>query len=425
MKKHLKRTFGNTFLSLRNRNFRLFFIGQLISNTGNWLTNVAIILLVLKVTGSGFAVGLLTACQYGPIFFLSPWAGAIADRLDKRKLLLTTQSLEMLQSIGLAIVAFMPRPSLLALFILAAIGGILLAFDNPFRRSFVSEMVPHSDIPNAVVLYSTIVNTARIFGPALAGLLVVTVGYGWAFTIDAASYVAVLSALFMMRSSELHREPPRPRTKGEIREGFRYILSMPVLWISFVMLTLIGTLSYNFNVTLPLFVTRALHGNEGLFTILFSIFSFGAVVCALIVAQRSLVSMRHTVIGAIALGIAMILLAFVSDVIFAMLVAFLIGMASILYMNATTALVQVESKRDMHGRVLSLQSVLLIGTTLIGGPFSGWMADVYGSRSPFIFGGIICLLSAAFGYWATKMYIPEAIEKNKRLTLSTETPEEG
>lgn len=419
----INRTFRKTFLSLRNRNFRLFFIGQLISNTGNWLTSVALILLILKITGSGFAVGLLTACQFGPILFLSAWAGAIADRMDKRRLLLLTQSLEMLQSFGLAVFAFMPHPPLLGLYILATIGGILLAFDNPFRRSFVSEMVRPNDLQNAIVLYSTIVNVSRIFGPALAGFLVVTVGFGWAFTLDAVSYIAVLTAIFMMRTKELHRQPPRPRTKGEIREGFRYIMSKPVLWINFVMLTLIGTLSYNFNVTLPLFVTRALHSNDGVFTILFSVFSLGSVVCALIIAHRSLVGIRQIIIGACALGCVMILLAFVTDVAMALIVAFILGMASILYMNATTALAQVESKREMHGRVLSLQTVLMMGTTLIGGPLSGWLADSYGSRAPFIFGGIICLAAALFGFWAIKVYMPRAIEKDKVLTTSVESPE--
>jgi MFS family permease len=421
----LKRLFDNTFFSLRNRNFRLFFIGQLISNTGNWLTNVALILFVLKITGSGFDVGLLTACQYGPIFFLSAWAGALADRLDKRRLLLVSQSLEMLQSVCLAVVAFMPHPSLIALYVLAVIGGMLLAFDNPFRRSFVSDMVPKSDIPNAVVLYSTTVNISRIFGPALAGLLVVTLGFGWAFAIDAASYIAVLVALFLMRTSELHRQPGRERTKGAIREGFRYILSMPVLWITFVMLFFIGTLSYNFNVTLPLFVTRALHSTDAVFTILFSVFSLGAVICALVIAHRNLVGIRHIIIGASALGFSMLLLAFVANVSMAMLVAFLLGMTSILYMNATTALVQIESRPEMHGRVLALQTIFMIGTTLIGGPFSGWLADDFGSRSPFIFGGTVCLLAAAFGYWATKMYIPKAIEKDELLPASLENPDEG
>jgi MFS family permease len=420
-----KKTFGKTFFSLRNRNFRLYFIGQLVSNTGNWLTNVALILFVLKITGSGFAVGVLTACQFGPILFLSAWAGAIADRLDKRRLLLITQSLEMLQSVGLAILAFMPHPSLLGLYILAAVGGVLLAFDNPFRRSFVGEMVPASDIPNAVVMYSTIVNVSRIFGPALAGLLVVTLGFGWCFTIDAASYIAVIGALFMMRTSELYRRIHKPSgTKGAIREGVRYIASLPVLWISFVMLLFIGTLSYNFNVTLPLFVTHSLHGNDGIFTILYSIFSLGAVVCGLIVAHRSLVGIRHIIIGAFALGFAMILLTFVPDVLVAVPVIFVLGMASILYMNATTALAQVESKPEMHGRVLSIQTVLMIGTSLIGGPLSGWLADDFGARSPFIFGGVICVLSATFGYWATARYIPKAIEKSEVLKGTLEAPHE-
>jgi MFS family permease len=424
-KKHIaKEALGKTFSSLRIRNFRLFFIGQLISNTGNWLTNVALILLVLKITESGVAVGIITACQFGPTFFLSPWAGVLADRLDKRRLLLATQSLEMLQSVGLAILAFLPHPPLIGLYMLATIGGVLLSFDNPFRRSFVSEMVPAAEIPNAVVLYSTIVNISRIFGPALAGLLVVTLGFGWGFTIDAVSYIAVLIAIFMMRTEELHRSTHKPGTTGSIREGMRYVFSMPVLWISFVMLFLIGTLAYNFNVTLPLFVTRTLHSNEGVFTIIYSIFSLGAVVCSLAIAHRYLVGIRHVIIGAFSLGIAMILLAVVSDVLLAILVAFLIGMATILYMNATTALAQVESKHEMHGRVLSLQTVLTMGTTLLGGPFSGWLADSWGARTPFIFGGIVCLVAAGFGWWATSKYIPKAIEKEELLPESIETPME-
>jgi MFS family permease len=184
----VRRPLKATFSSLKNRNFRLYFTGQIISNTGNWLTNVALTLLVLKLTHSGLAIGLLAACQYGPILILSSWAGAIADRSDKRHMLFITQSLEMVESIGLAILAFMPHPPLAEFYLLAVAGGIFLSFDNPLRRSFVSEMVPQEDMSNAVVLYSTIVNLSRIFGPSLAGLLVVTVGYGWCFGVDAASY---------------------------------------------------------------------------------------------------------------------------------------------------------------------------------------------------------------------------------------------
>src|SRR3954454_2915308 len=180
------------FHSLWVRNFRLFFIGQLISNSGNWLTMVGLVLLVLHRTNRGLAVGLLTACQFGPILLLSPWAGVIADRSNKRRLLLLTQSLEMAQSFVLGALAFMHHAPIWSFYATALAGGTMLAFDNPVRRSFVTEMVPAADVPNAVTLYSALVNVSRIFGPALAGLLVVTVGFGWAFVIDALSYVAVL-----------------------------------------------------------------------------------------------------------------------------------------------------------------------------------------------------------------------------------------
>jgi MFS family permease len=402
----LSRAISRTFLSLRNRNFRLFFIGQLISNTGNWLTNVALVLLVLKITGSGLDVGLLAAFQFGPILILSAWAGAIADRSDKRHLLFVTQSLEMVQSVCLAILAFMPHPPLAGLYGLAVFGGILLSFDNPLRRSFVSEMVVAEDIPNAVVLYSTIVNLSRVFGPALAGLLVVTVGYGWCFTIDAATYLAVLFCLYAMRPAELRRRPPQPRTKGEVRQGMRYVMSMPLLWISFVMLAAIGTLAYNFNVTLPLLVHDALHRTDVVYTVLYAVFGLGSVVSAMVVAHRALVRIRHIVFGAFALGLTMLGLAFVPVVAAAIPAVFLVGMASILYSTATTAMVQIETTPDMRGRVLSLQTVLLMGTTPIGAPILGWLADATGGRTPIILGGIVCLIAATFGYYAARRYVP-------------------
>jgi MFS family permease len=408
----LSRPLRKTFLSLRNRNFRLYFIGQLISNTGNWLTNVALILLVLKITGSGLAVGILAACQFGPILLLSAWAGAVADRSDKRKLLLVTQSLEMAQSIVLAILAFMAHPPLVGLYALAVVGGTLLAFDNPLRRSFVTEMVRAEDIPNAVVLYSVIVNVARIFGPALAGLLVVTLGYGWCFTLDATSYLAVLLCLVLMRHAELHRRPRKPRSRGDVREGLRYVASMPSLWISFVMLVAIQTLSYNFTVTLPLFVTHALHRSGGVFTILYSLFGLGAVMSALVVAHRGLVRLRHIIFGALALGLAMLLLAGAPGIGFAAPAVFLVGMATILYLTATTAMVQVEAKPEMHGRVLSLQTVIIGGGSLIGGPVLGWLADETGGRVPIVLGGIVCLAAAAFGYLASRRYAHRALAES-------------
>jgi predicted MFS family arabinose efflux permease len=252
------------------------------------------------------------------------------------------------------------------------------------------------------------VNIARVFGPALAGLLVVTLGYGWCFTIDAGSYLAVLTCLFIMRPAELYRRPSRSRAKGEVREGLRYVLSMPLLWISFVMLSAIYMLSYNFTVTLPLFVTDTLHSSGGVFTVLYSVFGVGAVVGGLVVAHRNLVRMRHIVVGAFALGFTMLVLAFMPGVGAAVPAVFLVGMASILYLTATTAIVQVEAKPEMHGRVLSLQTVVLGGSALIGGPVLGGLADTLGGRAPIILGGVVCLVAAIFGYFANRHYAPSA-----------------
>ena len=389
-----ERVLARTFRSLESRNFRLFFVGQTISNTGNGLTNVALILFVLQLTHSGFAVGALAACQFGPLLLLSAFAGAVADRGEKRTLLLVTQSLEMLQSGGLALLAFRPHPPLLALYGLALSGGVLLAFDNPLRRSFVPEMVPKDDLANAVVLYSTIVGVSQIFGPALAGLITTTLGYGWCFVVDAASYLAVLAALLMMRTGELFRSPRAPRTGRAVREGLRYVLSVPDLWLSFAMFAAVGTFSFNFRVALPLLVTRSLHGTELGFTALYAISSLGAVVGALLVAHRKFVELRHVIGSALALGVAMLLLSAAPSVSLAAPAVFLVGGASIVFMTAATSLAQVDTPRDMIGRVLALQTALIGGAALLGGPVVGRLADLAGGRAPVAVGGAVCLAAS-------------------------------
>jgi MFS family permease len=397
---------ARTFQSLGTRNFRLFFIGQSISNTGNWLTNVALILFVLRLTGSGLAVGLLAACQFGPMLFLSAWAGAVADRGEKRRMLFVTQGLEMAQSVGLAALAFLPRPSLLAVYALAVGGGVVLAFDNPLRRSFVPEMVSAEDLPNAVVLYSTIVSLSQIFGPTLAGFLATTLGFGWCFTLDAASYVAVIVCLAMMRTGELNRTPPAPRTGREIREGLQYVLSVPDLWISFAMFAAIGLFSFNFRVALPLLVTDSLHSTDVAFTVLYSITSCGAVIGALAVAHRRLVKLRHAIGGSVAVGIALLILSVMPSVAAAVPAVFLVGVATIVYSTSTTSLAQVDTRRDMHGRVLALQTALIGGTALVGGPLVGRIADVGGGRAPMVVGGLVCLAAAGLGHLAGRRAAP-------------------
>jgi MFS family permease len=393
----LRHAFHRTFSSLWTRNFRLFFFGQLVSNTGNWLTLVALTLLVLHQTNSGFAVGLLTACEFGPILVLSAFAGLVADRSNKRNLLYVTQTLEMCQSFALAGLAFMHHPPLVALYGTAFAGGCMLAFDNPVRRSFVTEMVSQEDVPNAVTLYSALVNSSRIFGPALAGALVVTVGYGWCFTVDAISYLTVLYALWRMRPSELRAIPVTPRGKGQVREGIRYVRHVPELWLTFVMLAVIGTLSYNFSVVFPLFVEHGLHGSDTAYTLVYSVFSIGSLIGALAVAHRTRIGVSHIVSGAAAFGASMLVLALAPSVAVVFPLVLVVGASSIAYMTATTAIVQVRADPRMHGRVLALQTVLLIGTTPIGGPILGAIADAWGARSTLVIGGAAALLAAAWG----------------------------
>ncbi len=397
MKRRLGAAVRGRVRALRTRNFRLFFIGQVVSNSGNWLTMVALTLLVLHLTNSGIAVGALAACQFGPILVFSPFAGLIADRSNKLRLLKATQIGEMGQSLALAALAFMHHPPLLALYLTAAAGGCLLALDNPVRRSFVTEMVSQDDVANAVTLYSALVNSSRIVGPALAGLLVVTVGFGWCFALDAASYLAVLVALWMMHPDELRAAEITPRGKGQVREGMRYVRSVPELWLPFVMLAIIGTLSYNFTVVFPLFVEHALHGDDASYTLLYAVFSVGALVGALVVADRRAVNLTNVVVGAVAFGAAMLVLAAAPSVGATLPVVAVVGFTSIVFMTATTAIVQVRADPRMQGRVLALQTVLLIGTTPIGGPIMGVVSDTVGARVPLVIGGVAALLASLFG----------------------------
>ncbi|HWB67761.1 MAG TPA: MFS transporter [Mycobacteriales bacterium] len=386
-----------TFASLWVRNFRLFFFGQLVSNTGNWLTTVALTLLVLHRSGSGVAVGLLSACQFGPLLVLSAWAGLIADRSDKRRLLYLTQSLEMAESGVLAVLAFIPGVPLPAFFVVALAGGCMLAFDNPGRRSFVNEMVPPKLVPNAVTLYSAMVNVSRLFGPTLAAALIATVGFGWCFTVDAASYVAVLAALVAMRQNELRVTPKTPRGRGQVRAGLRYVAATPELRITFLMLLVIGIVSYNFTVVFPIFVERALGGSDANYALVYAAFSAGAVVGTLIVARRTVVRLRTIVAGAGAFGAAMLGLSVVPGLDAAYPVAAVVGGTSVAYMTATTALAQLRAEPQMVGRVLALQSVLMVGTTPIGGPLLGLLADATTGRAPVLVGAVGALTATALG----------------------------
>ena len=389
----LKLAGSETFRSLKSRNFKLFFWGQSISQIGNWLTLVAQTLLVFKLTKSGVALGFLAAAQFGPVLLMGAYAGLKADRSDKRKLLIVVQSLAMLQSFALGALAFMDKPPVWAIFVIAIAGGFATAFDNPARRSFVVEMVPEEDINNAVSLNSAMMTGSRIFGPALAGFLITTVGFGWAFWLDGISYLAVLYGFAKMNPKELRPAPVAERGRGQIREGVRYVRSVPELFVPLVMMTMIGTLAFNFQTVLPVFVERDLSGGTLMFTMLFSVVSTGSLVGALITARRKEVTLRHVGVAAVGFGLAMTLLALSPNSPAAFVVGVFLGFTSITFMTSSTAIVQTRAKPEMRGRVLALQAMVFLGSTPIGGPIVGTIAQNFGARWSLGIGAVGCFIA--------------------------------
>jgi MFS family permease len=410
MSARLARGTRETFRSLGVRNFRLFFGGQLISQIGNWLTLVAQTLLVLKLTGNGFAVGLLTACQFAPVLFIGAWAGLIADRSDKRRLLMIVQTIAMLQSFALAFLAFMSHPPVVAFYAVALIGGCTIAFDNPARRAFVNEMVAEEDVQNAVSLNSALMTSSRVVGPALAGLLVATVGFGWCFLLDAISYIAVLVALYRMRTEELRRPPVTPKAKRQVREGLKYARGVRELWVPLVMMAVVGTLSYNFQTVFPIFATKDLHGNGTTFTLLFSVVSVGALFGALRTARRTTSTIRSVATASLGYGAAMALMAIVPNQWLAYVVGVALGVASITFLVSSTAIVQLEAAPEMRGRVLALQAMLFLGSTPIGGPIVGWVSDQFGARWAIALGAVAALGAGAWGWLKSRPTVPADAE---------------
>jgi MFS family permease len=406
---------NETFRSLRVRNFRLFFGGQLISQVGNWLTLVTQTLLVLKLTGSGVALGVLAAFQFGPVLLVGPWAGLVADRSDKRKLLLVVQAIAMCQSLALAALAFTGNPPVWSIYFVALIGGFTVAFDNPARRAFVVEMVPTDNVNNAVSLNSALMTSSRVVGPALAGLLVTTVGFGWAFLGDAISYLAVLAALYAMRTEELHPAPVTPKAKGQVREGFRYARSVPELWVPLTMMAVVGTLAFNFQVVFPLFVTRDLGGTDASFTILFSVVSLGALAGALISARRTRIDVRIVGLTAVAFGVALGLISLAPSLGVAFPLGLLVGLGSISFLTSSTAIVQVCADPTMRGRVLALQAMVFLGSTPIGGPIVGYIAEHAGSRWAIGVGAVAAVGAGLWGISVAKRSIPERLSEDERV----------
>lgn len=387
-----------TFSSLAVRNYRIYFAGQAISVSGTWMQAVAQAWLVLELTGSGTAIGFVTALQFLPILILGPQGGVLADRFDKRRLLMVTQASAAVLAATLGFLVVAGLVELWMVYVLAAALGIVNSIDNPTRQTFVHEMVGRDGLTNAVSLYSVLVNVARVVGPAVAGALIVTVGIGVCFLVNAGSYVAVIVALTAMRSNELQVAPPQPRRRGQLAEGVRYVLATPALLLPLVLMAVTGTFAYEYRVTLPLFARFTFGGDAGTFAAMTATMGLGAIVGGLFTAARRSVSHRTLVRTAALFGFAQFATALAPVLPVALLGLALVGATSIGFLAMGNSTVQLNAAPEMRGRVMGLWAVAFLGSTPIGGPIVGWIGEFVDPRAALGIGGLATVLVAAFAF---------------------------
>jgi MFS family permease len=386
-----------TFRSLRTRNYRLFAAGQVVSLTGTWGQRVAQDWLVLELSGnSGVALGVVTGLQFLPVLLFGLYGGVLADRYDKRRLLLGAQAVMGVLALALAVLDLSGSVQLWHVFALAFGLGMATAVDTPVRQAFVIEMVGPDDVPNAVSLNSVTFNAARIVGPALAGAAIAAVGTGWVFLANAVSYAAVLIGLRAMRPAELHPAPPLARGKGQAREGLRYVRSRPDLLVPILLVAVIGTVGLNFSVTLALVTTSEFGRGSGSYALLLSALATGSLLGALASARRTgPPRQRRLFLAALAFGLLEVSVGLAPS--YALMVVLLVptGAAVLTFTTTANSIVQLGSAPQVRGRVMALYILVFLGGTPFGAPLVGLVADLLGPRAGLLLGGGLTALAVA------------------------------
>jgi len=391
-----------TFASFEVRNFRLFTFGQGLSLCGTWMQTIALSWLVLKLTHSGTQIGFVVAAQFLPILVFGVWGGVVADRFDKRRILYFTQTAAGLLALILGLLVVTGHIELWMVYALAAGLGLVMVVDTPTRQTFVIEMVGRERLKNAVTLNSTIVNGARIVGPSIAGALILGVGIGQCFIINAVSYIAVLIALALMNKNELHTVPPVKREPRQIRAGLRYVWSVPRLRSTLIMMLIIGTFAYEFPVILPLLATVTLHGNAGTYAAMTAAMGIGSVFGGLYTAGQKSAGQKQLIGSAVLFGLGLLLTAAVPGLVASIAVLALVGALSVLFISIGNTTLQLTSDPAMRGRVMSLWSIAFLGTTPIGGPIIGFIGDHTNPRVGLAVGGVSALVAAGLGLIAAR-----------------------
>ncbi|MDH6112320.1 MFS family permease [Kitasatospora sp. MAP12-15] len=385
---------GGMFSSLKVRNYRYFFAGQIVSNTGSWMQRIAQDWLVLSLTGSPLAVGITTAMQFLPTLLLGLFGGVLADRMPKRRLLIVTQGTMGLLALGLAALTMTGVVTEYYVYAFALLLGLVTVVDTPTRQAFVSEMVGPKDLSNAVSLNAANFQTARLVGPAVAGLLIAAVGSGWAFALNALSFAAVIGGLLAMRTSELHPIDRIPRQKGQLRDGLRYVKERPDLMWPLVLAGFIGTFGFNFPTLLSGFARDTFHVGPGQYGLLNTAMALGSLAGALYAARRGAPRLRWLTAAALAFGVLEVAAAVAPGYwTFAALLT-LVGVCGLTFNTSVNSYVQLTTDPEMRGRVMGLLVLVFTGGTPIGAPVVGWVTDVYGPRVGLLACGVVSALAA-------------------------------
>jgi len=388
---------GQTFAALRGPNFRRYIGGQAISLVGTWMQTIAQSWLVLQLTGSATAIGIVLALQTVPMLLLGPYGGVIADRTDKRRLMIGLQSLMGVQALVLGLLVVTGTVELWHVYVLAVLLGLNQCFENPARQSFMLEMVGPDDLRNAVSLQSVLASCSRMIGPAVAGIVIAAGGIGLCFLLNAASFVAVVTSLLTLDVSKLVPSPPTARARGQLREGLAYVRRTSDLAVPLLMMALVGCLAFAFQVVLPVLADQTFDAGAEAYGLLTAAMGAGSVVGGLVVATWGHTGTKPLVLTALAFGVAMAVAAASPTMPILVATMVVVGALSVTFTSTTNSTLQLTAAPTMRGRVMALWSVAFLGSTAIGGPIAGWVCEQGGGRAGLLLGAGACLVAAAMG----------------------------
>ena len=402
-----------TFRSLRHRAYRLYFTGQIVSTVGTWAQKVAQAWLILELTGSGTLLGVTVGLQQAPTLFLTPWAGIIADRIDRRVMLLWTNWAAAVPAAAMGVLVLVDRVTVPLIMLLAVLIGVVEAFDKPVRHTFAADVVPNEDVTNAVALNATMFNAGKILGPAAAGIAIGSVGVAATFLFNVFSFLVMVVALARIRPDEIRARDIRPKERGALRSGLGYARRTPVVRAVLVLMAVTGLVAYEWNTAVPL-LAREFSPDAAMIGYFFAAMGAGAVVGSLSLAGILVAAPRTFLAAGIAFAVVLALVSLAPSTWAALVAMFVLGAVATTFRALATSLVQLESHAEVRGRMVSLLIMAINGTSPISGPLIGWMSETYSARAAIGFGAAVSLVAALVTWRNLNRAVPERFVAPKR-----------